>query len=307
METDDAALPSDGERPETTRPERPAPILPPRAAPPTEVTAEVWEQLAAQLEHETSPTSRAARRALRRRWLVPTRGAAMIATAGWAGAVVAQLLLLSALVPSFDLGRTRDFLVPLDESAWFGGTFVVSAAAAGLGWLAWTVAAAFNVRRVSPLSTSPLLPVAVYVLGPIVVLLGMASDGPERLPMFVGGLVWCGLGHLTVIGSFRNAASRIGAQADEFTKLVFLPMAGVTYRVFVNVVVSMLPDDWRTTPVLFGLGAVGGLFVCGMVASTWRATTSFDEACHRLNTRSLGVELPPVERVSAAWRRTHQP
>lgn len=304
METDDAALPSDGERPDASRPERPAPILPPRPSPTSEVTPEVWEQWAAELDGETSSRGSGQRR--RRRWLVPTRGAALIATAGWAGAVLAQLMLLVALVPSFDLGRTRDFLVPLDESAWFGGTFVVSAAAAGLGWLAWTVAAAFNVRRVSPLSTTPALPLAVYVVGPIVVLFGLASTGPERLPLLVAGFLWCGLGHLMVVASFRNAAARIGAQADEFLKLVFLPLAGVTYRVFVNVVITMLPAEWRTTPVLFGLGAVGGTFVCGMVLSTWRATTSFDEACHRLNTRSLGVELPPVEQVADAWRRTRE-
>lgn len=278
-------------------------MLPPRRTASSDVPPEVWAEWAAQVE---ATPQRDRSRANRHRWLIPTRGAAVIATLGWVGGVVAQMLLLAALVPSFDLGRTRNFLIPLDESAWFGATTVVSAAAAALGWLSWTVCAAFNVRRVSPLSTSPLLPLAVYVIGPIVAWVGLESDGPNRTPMLFTGLVWLGVGHVMVVGSFRSAASRIGAQADEFAKLLWLPMAGVTYRLFVNVVLEFVPEEHRSTGLLFGLGTVGGLFVCGMVLSTWRATTSFEQACHRLNTRTLGAELPPVEVVGEAWRRANE-
>jgi hypothetical protein len=230
----------------------------------------------------------------------------LVATLGWVIAVVAQMLLLAALVPSFDLGSTRNFLVPLDESAWFGATTIVAAAAASVGWLCWTVGAAFNVRRVSPLSTSPLLPLAVYVVGPIIAAVGLETDGPNRVPLVFAGLTWLGVGHIVVVGSFRSAASRIGALADEFAKLLWLPMAGVTYRLFVNIVLEFVPSDQRSTWLLFALGTVGGLFVCGMVLSTWRATTSFEQACHRLNTRALGAELPPIDVVGEAWRRANR-
>lgn len=263
----------------------------------------MWEQWAAQIE--TTP-ERERSRHHRHRWLLPTRGAAVIATLGWVGAVLAQMLLLGALVPSFDLGETRNFMIPLDESPWFGATAIVAAAAAYLGWLWWTVSAAFNVRRVSPLSTSPLLPLAVYVAGPIVVLMGLASDGPNRVPLLFAGFAWLGVGHVMVVGSLRSAAARIGALQDEFAKLLWLPMAGVTYRLFVNVVIEFLPEAQRTTLVLFGLGTLGGLFVSGMVLSTWRATTSFENACHRLNTRALGAELPSIDQVSDAWRRANE-
>jgi hypothetical protein len=109
-----------------------------------------------------------------------------------------------------------------------------------------------------------------------------------------------------VVGSFRSAANRIGALGDEFAKLLWLPMAGVTYRLFVNVVVELLPQEYRSTLLLFGLGTVGGLFVCGMVLSTWRATTSFENACHRLNTRTLGAELPSIEKIGEAWRKANE-
>ena len=154
------------------------------------------------------------------------------------------MFLLAALVPSFDLGDTRNFVVPLDEHAWFGGTTIVSAIAVYLGWFWWTVSAAFNVRRVSPLSTSPLLP-------------------DRRVPARSDRACWpawrctgrtgrrccsarssvLGVGHVMVVGSFRSAASRIGRCRDEFAKLLWLPMAGVTYRLFVNVVRRALPTD----------------------------------------------------------------
>lgn len=278
------------------------PVLPVPRMTGSELPPEVWERWADQLDDAPAR----GRPALRRwRWLVPTRGAAIIATLGWAGAVIAQMLLLAALVPSFDLGNSRGFVVPLDESAWFGATTIVSAAAASLGWLAWTVGAAFNVRRVSPLSTSPLLPLAVYVGGAAIVVAGLLSQGDERTPLVLGGFAWLGVGHVLVVGSFRSAAYRIGALGDEFAKLLWLPMAGVTYRVFVNVVLTLLPDAWKTTLVLFGLGTLGGLFVVGMMLSTWRATTSFEQACHRLNTRALGHELPPIDKVAEAWRQAN--
>ncbi len=289
--------------PDSGQPLATSPVLPPRVSSRSEVPPEVWEQWAAELQPASATVGRRSRQH-RHRWLLPTHGAGVIATLGWVGGVLAQMLLLGALVPSFDLGDTRNFMVPLDEHAWFGATTVVSAVAAYLGWFCWTVSAAFNVRRVSPLSTSPFLPMAVYLLGPVGVLAGLEMQGPNRVPVLVCAFAGLGIGHVMVVGSFRSAASRIGALSDEFAKLLWLPMAGVTYRLFVNVLVEFLPRSWHTTLVLFGLGTVGALFVCGMVLSTWRATTSFDYACHRLNTRSLGAELPSADVIGRAMRRS---
>jgi hypothetical protein len=293
----------DGGQPDGGQPDASGPVLPPRATTQSDVSAEMWDQWAAELGPTAATNGRRSRRH-RHRWLLPTRGASIIATLGWVGLVLAQMLLIGALVPSFDLGDTRNFVVPLDESPWFGATTIVSSAAAYVGWFWWTVSAAFNVRRVSPLSTSPGLPIVVYLLGPIGVLAGLEMSGPNRVSVLFVAIAAMGIGHVMVVGSFRSAASRIGAQSDEFAKLLWLPMAGAVYRLFVNVVLELLPDEWHTTMVLFGLGTVGALFVCGMVLSTWRATTSFEYACHRLNTRSLGAEMPSVGVLGAALRKS---
>lgn len=297
MENDAPSCVPDGGQPIVA-----GPVLPPRPNSGTEVGAEVWERWAAELQSPVAIVGTSAGRH-RHRWLLPVRGAAVIATLGWVGGVLAQMLLLAALVPSFDLGETRNFIIPLDEEPWFGATTIVALVAAYLGWFAWTVGAAFNVRRVSPLSTSPLLPVAVYLLGPLGVAAGLHLQGSNRIPVLFAGCVWLGIGHVMVVGSFRSAARRIGALSDEFAKLLWLPMAGITYRLFVNVVLEVLPPSWQTTAVLVGLGGFGTVFVCGMVFSTWRATTSFEFACHRLNTRNLGAEMPSVGVISSAFRR----
>ena len=289
--------------PEGGQPGASGPVLPPRASSSSDVSTEMWDQWAAELAAPAATSGRRSRRQ-RHRWLLPTRGASIIATLGWVGLVLAQMMLLGALVPSFDLGDTRNFIVPLDEHAWFGATTIVASTAAYLGWLWWTVSAAFNVRRVSPLSTSPVLPIVVYLLGPIGVLAGLEMRGPNRVTVLFLAFAAVGVGHVMVVGSFRSAASRIGAQSDEFAKLLWLPLAGVVYRLFVNVVVGLLPEEWHTTMVLFGLGTIGAMFVCGMVLSTWRATTSFEYACHRLNTRSLGAELPSVGVIGDALRKS---
>ena len=289
--------------PEGGQPGGSGPILPPRASSSSDVSTEMWDRWATEMAASAATSGRRSRRQ-RHHWLLPTAGAAIIATLGWVGLVLSQMMLLGALVPSFDLGDTQNFVVSFDDHPWFGATTIVSATAAYRGWLWWTVSAAFNVRRVSPLSTSLLLPIAAYLIAPVGVLAGLEMRGPDRVPVLFVAFAALGLGHVMVVGSFRSAASRIGAQSDEFAKLLWLPMAGVVYRVFVNVVVGLLPDEWQTTSVLFGLGAIGALFVCGMVLSTWRATMSFEYACQRLNTRTLGSELPSAGLIGEALRKS---
>ena len=274
------------------------PTLPPR---PTAPVSDVWEDVLSEAASH-APHGRVSS-ADRLAWLLPTRAAGWLTTLGWAGAVIAQLMLLSALVPSFDLGETRNFVVPLDESAWFGATTIVSGLAIYLGWFWWSVSAAFNVRRVSPLSTSPWLPTSVYLSGPVLLLIGLDSTGGTRTGLVFAGCATYGLGHIAVVASFRRAAVRIGASGDEFAKLLWLPLAGVVYRVFVSLVLELAPQ-WRTTNVLIAFAAVGALFVSGMMVSTWRATQSFERACQRLNTRNLGADMPSPELISAAIRRS---
>jgi hypothetical protein len=68
-------------------------------------------------------------------------------------------------------------------------------------------------------------------------------------------------------------------------------------------VVTFFSDDWKRPPQLLALGSIGVLFIVGIAFATWNATESFDHACKRLNTRSLGLELPTADMVTAAIRQ----
>jgi hypothetical protein len=236
-------------------------------------------------------------------FLLPTAAARVLSTMGWLGGVLATVLLLIALVPTFENGDTGNFTIPLDEGAWFGATLIVSSVVTYLGWLWWTLSAAFNARRLAPLSTSPWLPTTVYLIGPLIVLAGLDAD-PEYVELVViSGCAWIGIGHLIVVASLKSTAGRIGASMNEFSKLLWLPLAWVAYRMFVNTMLTFVDGSWRSPFLFIVLGAISGLYLLGMAVATWRATESFDHACRRLNTRSLGLELPNVELVAAAIRQ----
>ena len=276
-----------------------APSLPPRPDPPD--ASDVWNGVEAEPDYLHHHATHASGHAPI--FLLPTAAARVLATIGWLGGVVATALLLAALVPFFENGNTRNFKISLDEGAWFGATLIVSSAITYLGWLWWTLSAAFNARRLAPLSTSPWLPTAIYLIGPLIVLAGLDAD-PEYVGLVVFcGCAWIGIGHLVVVASFKSTAGRIGASMNEFSKLLWLPLAWVAYRMFVNTMLTFVDGSWRSPGLFIALGGISGLFLLGMATTTWRATESFDHACHRLNTRSLGVELPSVDLVAAAIRQ----
>ena len=139
----------------------------------------------------------------------------------------------------------------------------------------------------------------------MIVLGGLDMTGNAASSVVFVGLSWVGLGHIAVVASFKSAALRIGASTDEFSKLIWLPLAGVCYRLFVSVVLDFVDPEFRTTPLLLGLGVVGGLFLVGIALSTWRATESFDAACRRLNTRNFGAGLPSVDVITSALRKVN--
>jgi hypothetical protein len=282
---------------------RPAPpSLPPRTEP---ATNDVWQGVEAEpdsLHHHlpliTEPEPHT--------WLLPSRAAATLATIGLAGGVVANILILSALMPAFDTGDTRNYVISLDESRWFAATFVVSGLLTYMGWLWWSMSAAFNVRRVTPLGTSPWLPTLVYLGGPTIWFYGQNMTGNSASTVVFIGAAWLGLGHIAVIASFRNAAGRIGASTDAFSMLIWLPLASVSYRLAVMTALEYIPESAQRAPLLLAFGAIGVLFLVGIAVSTWQATTAFDSACHRLNTRNLGAGLPSVDVITSALRRAAQ-
>jgi hypothetical protein len=274
-----------------------APSLPPRPEPPP---ADVWNGVEAEPEHLHHHAHASGHTPI---FLLPTAVARLLATIGWLGGVLATVLMLVALEPTFQKGETRNFRLPLDEGAWFGATLIVSGALTYLGWLWWTLSAAFNARRLAPLSTSPWLPTSVYLIGPLIVLAGLEADSEYVGLIVAGGCAWIGVGHLIVVASLKGTAGRIGASMTEFSKLLWLPLAWVAYRMFVNTMLTFVDGEWRSAGLFIALGGISGLFLLGLAAATWNATGSFDHSCHRLNTRSLGIELPSVDLVAAAIRQ----
>ena len=279
-----------------------APMLPPRPASPAANAEDVWsdvdEEEPEHLHHHGGRTTTHSTI-----FLLPTAAARVLATLGWIGGVLASVLLLVALLPDFRSGDTANFAVGLHDEPWFGGTLIVSSVVTYLAWLWWSVSSCFNAHRLAPLSTSPWLPAMVYLVGPLIVLIGLDMDSDFAPVVVFGGCVWIGVGHLMVIASMRSTAGRIGASVEQFSKLLWLPLAWGSYRGFMITLVTFFDDSWKRPPQLLALGSISVLFVVGIVFATWNATESFDHACKRLNTRSLGLELPTADMVTAAIRQ----
>jgi hypothetical protein len=278
-----------------------APSLPPRAAPPVPST-DVWVGVEAEPEYlHHQPAEQASAHASI--FLLPTAAARVLATIGWFGGVLTTVLLMVALMPAFEDGETRNFNIPLDDGPWYGATLIVSTVVVYLGWLWWTLSAAFNVHRLAPRATSPWLPTSVYLIGPLIILAGLDVEYEYADAVVWLGCGWMFIGHLIVIASFRSTAGRIGASMDEFSKLLWLPLAWAAYRAFVITMLTFVEDQWKMPGLLLALGGAEALYLLGMAVATWRATESFDHACRRLNTRGLGRDLPSVDMVTAAIRQ----
>jgi hypothetical protein len=280
------------------------PSLPPRPAPPVATDVDWLDPAVEPPTHpEPAVPPRASRSKGRRRpFLLPTAAARVLATMGWLGTALAWVLLLGALIPYFEDGDARGFWIALEDDAWFSATLIVSGIVVYLGWLWWAISAAFNVRRVSIIGTSPWLPTMVYLVGPLIVLASPELDTYSDV-LAVCGIAWIGIGHLVVVASFRKSAARIGGLTDEFSKLLWLPLAWLAYRGIANAIVTFTDDAWRKPVFLFVIGAIGALFPLAMASAVWRATEAFDHACRRLNSRGNVVDLPSAELVTAAIRK----
>jgi hypothetical protein len=265
------------------------PSLPPRKASDDDLWSGVEAEPATQFHHVDLTPRRPGV------WLLPTRAARLMVTIGCMGGVLTTLLLLAALMPAFDTGDSRGFLIPLDENPWYAASLIVSSLVTGLGWLWWTLSASFNAERIVPLATSPWLPTFVYLGGPIATLIGLDMV-TDMAPVVVGaGVTWVGIGHIVVVASFRSTAERIGASTEAFTKLLWLPLAWISYRMGMVTLLTFLEDEQQLTWLLMAIGYIGVLFPVAMVVAAWNAMASFERACRRLNLRTLGIELPVRE------------
>ncbi len=222
--------------------------------------------------------------------LIGTSATRVLAAAGWLGSAVGYTVAAVALSESYRHITGDNWRAAVDEIRWLLPFVVSSFGMAYLGWVVWTTLAAINGHRVAPLASSPWLPPFAYLVGPVAAAAASIYQ-PERNGWWVTGAVgWVCLGHGFVLLSLRSSARRIGADADEFTKLLWFPLASLGYRMIATVV---LPETSFNNSTWFAvLVAIDVILMMSTALAAWRAMHSFDQACARDRYRSVENQLP---------------
>ena len=118
-----------------------------------------------------------------------------------------------------------------DHIRWLLPLMISSFGMAYLGWVVWTTMASINGHRVAPLASSPWLPPFAYLVGPAAAVAGSIYK-PDANGYWLGGaIVWVCIGHGLVLVSLRSSARRIGSDSDQFTRLIWFPLASIGYRI----------------------------------------------------------------------------
>jgi hypothetical protein len=222
--------------------------------------------------------------------LLGTSAIRVLAAAGWTGCVVGYTIASIALSKTYRHITPKNWRLALDEIHWLAPLAVSSFGMAFLGWVVWTTLAAINGHRVAPLASSPWMSPLVYLVGP-----GLAFAGAIYRPdldgvWVAGAAVWLCIGHGIVLFSLRASARRIGADADEFTKLIWFPLASIGYRIIATVV---LPDTSFYNSAFFTvLVAIDVSLMMATALAVWRAMHSFDRACARDRYTAVENQLP---------------
>ena len=180
--------------------------------------------------------------------LVGTSAIRVLAAAGWLGSAVCYTVAAIALSKSYRHITTVNWKAAIDEIGWLLPLMVSSFAMAYLGWVVWSTLAAINGHRVAPLASSPWLPPIAYLFGPAAAAAGSIYKPGYDLWFIGGAVAWVCVGHGVVLLSLRSSARRIGADAYQFTKLLWFPLASLGYRMIATMV---LPEN-RREAVLVG-------------------------------------------------------
>jgi hypothetical protein len=222
--------------------------------------------------------------------LVGTGAIRVLAAAGWLGSAVGYTVAAVALSKSYRHITGDNWRAAMDEIGWLLPLMVSSFGMAYLGWVVWTTLAAVNGHRVAPLASSPLLPPFAYLFGPAAAAVASIYK-PEHNGWWVAGAVgWVCFGHGFVLLSLRSSARRIGADAYQFTKLIWFPLAALGYRVIATMV---LPETSFNNSTWFAvLVAIDVTLMMSTAFAVWRAMHSFDHACGRDRLTSVANQLP---------------
>jgi hypothetical protein len=222
--------------------------------------------------------------------LVGTGATRVLATAGWLGSAVGYTIAAVALSKSYRHITSDNWRAALDEIRWLLPLMVSSFGMAYLGWVVWATLAAINGHRVAPLASSPFLPPLAYLIGPVAAAAGSIYM-PESNGLWLGGaIIWVCIGHGIVLLSLRSSARRIGADADQFTKLIWFPLASIGYRM---IAIMVLPETSFNNSTWFAvLVTIDVMLMVSTAFAVWRAMHSFDQACARDRYSSVENQLP---------------
>ncbi len=222
--------------------------------------------------------------------LVATGSTRVIAAAGWLASAVVYTVAAVALSRTYRHLTADNWRAAIEEIRWLMPFAVSAFAMAYLGWVVWTTLAAINGHRVAPLASSPMLPPLVYLVGPAAAAAG-AIYKPELNAWWVaGGAAWVCVGHGLVLLSLRSSARRIGADAHQFARLIWFPLASLGYRVIATMV---LPETSFNNSTWFAvLVVIDVTLMMATAHAVWRAMHSFDQACARDRYSSVENQLP---------------
>ena len=222
--------------------------------------------------------------------LVGTASIRVLAAAGWLGCAIGYTIAAVALSKSYRHITADNWRAALDEIRWLLPVMISSFGMAYLGWVVWTTLAAINGHRVAPLASSPWLPPFAYLVGPAAAAAGSIYMPREDGWWLVAAVAWVCIGHGFVLVSLRSSARRIGADADEFTKLIWFPLAALGYRIIATMV---LPDtSFNNTSWFAVLVAIDVTLMMATARAVWRAMHSFDQACARDRYTAVENQLP---------------
>jgi hypothetical protein len=222
--------------------------------------------------------------------LIGTSGTRVIAAAGWLGSAVVYTIAAVALSKSYRHLTADNWRAAMDEIRWLMPFAVSAFAMAYIGWIVWTTLAAINGHRVAPLASSPFLPPMAYLVGPAAAAAGSVYRPEFNTWWVVGGVVWVCIGHGVVLLSLRSSARRIGADAHQFARLIWFPLASLGYRVIAT---TVLPETSFNNSTSFGvLVVIDVTLMMATAHAVWRAMHSFDLACSRDRYRSVENQLP---------------
>ena len=222
--------------------------------------------------------------------LVGTSATRVLAAAGWLGSAVGYTVAAVALSKSYRHITADNWRAALDEIGWLLPVMISCFGMAYLGWVVWSTLAAINGHRVAPLASSPILPPFAYLLGPASAAAGAIYKPGFDLWFLGGAVAWVCVGHGLVLLSLRSSARRIGADAYQFTKLLWLPVASLGYRMIATMV---LPEtSFNNTAWFAALVAIDVTLMMATTMAVWRAMHSFDQACARDRHGSVENQLP---------------